>query len=210
MAVCVVCGREYKGYSWRKSKYCGMECRNKDWHNAHRNDCRLSDERKRQTRERKEREKLERRIVFLLKQEIKRRKQKSIGARKQPVIRACRECGREFVASSAKNVYCSKGCYKRANSRISTTRKDTRLYQNGKPDLSITLAKLYERDGGICNVCGIVCDWHDINVRDDGVMIAGESYPSIDHVLPIAKGGRHEWSNVQLLCRHCNAVKSDK
>lgn len=32
---CVTCGREFEGRSWRKDKYCSMECRNADWHNAH-------------------------------------------------------------------------------------------------------------------------------------------------------------------------------
>ena len=208
--LCIVCGREFKGYSWRKSKYCSMACRDKDWHNAHANDCRLSDERKQRTQESNERKRLERRVIALLKQSIKQRTPKPEKPQRLPVIRMCNECGCEFVASSSRNIYCSHVCYKRANNRISTARKDRRLHQNGKPDLSITLAKLYERDGGRCRVCGIVCDWHDINVKEDGVMIAGETYPSVDHVLPVAKGGKHEWSNVQLLCRHCNSIKGDR
>ena len=32
---CVTCGREFEGRTWRKEKYCSMECRNADWHNAH-------------------------------------------------------------------------------------------------------------------------------------------------------------------------------
>lgn len=32
---CVVCGKEFLGKSYRKSKYCSLECYKKDWHNAH-------------------------------------------------------------------------------------------------------------------------------------------------------------------------------
>lgn len=32
----------------------------------------------------------------------------------------------------------------------------------------------------------------------------------IDHIVPLARGGRHELSNLQLLCRRCNTRKSDR
>ena len=207
---CISCGKEFYGQIYRQSKYCSMECRNKDWHNAHANDCRLSDDKKRQTRENKERARMERRMIALLKRSIKQRTSELKKLKAQPIIHVCKECGIEFQAKSKTNVYCSRVCYKKASNRINTLQKDKRLNKNGKPDTTITLSKLYERDGGTCNKCGIVCDWQDIEVRDDGVMIAGASYPSIDHILPIASGGKHEWDNVQLLCRRCNWIKGAK
>ncbi len=33
---------------------------------------------------------------------------------------------------------------------------------------------------------------------------------SIDHVVPRAKGGRHEWENVVAACRDCNVRKRDR
>lgn len=33
---------------------------------------------------------------------------------------------------------------------------------------------------------------------------------TVDHVVPKAKGGKHDWMNVVAACRHCNALKADK
>lgn len=54
-----------------------------------------------------------------------------------------------------------------------------------------------------------IYDSEDYTVDGD-VFIAGNWYPSIDHVIPISKGGRHSWDNVKLAHRLCNSVKSNK
>ena len=35
-------------------------------------------------------------------------------------------------------------------------------------------------------------------------------YPSMDHIIPLVKGGYHTWDNVQLVCRGCNNKKGAK
>jgi len=32
-------------------------------------------------------------------------------------------------------------------------------------------------------------------------------YPTLDHIIPLARGGTHTWLNVQCLCRECNIRK---
>lgn len=76
-------------------------------------------------------------------------------------------------------------------------------------DKDITLQGLFKRDQGVCHICGLRCLWDDYITRD-GVVICGEWYPSIDHVIPLAKGGYHSWENVKLAHRRCNTIKSDK
>ena len=52
-----------------------------------------------------------------------------------------------------------------------------------------------------------------LTIRDDGecqVAGCGRSGTSIDHLQPRSRGGRHEWTNVALMCTHHNRVKSDK
>lgn len=123
-------------------------------------------------------------------------------------IHVCKNCGQEFcMASTGYNSiqYCSDKCQKRWHNRIKNDKRIRRM-ETGDHDTDITLDKLFQRDGGVCYLCGMMCDWNDI-VEKDGTMIAGNNYPSIDHVKPLSKGGTHTWDNLRLACRRCNTVK---
>lgn len=69
----------------------------------------------------------------------------------------------------------------------------------------VTLKKLFKRDNGICQICGLVCDYAGNPLSD--------LYPSIDHIIPMNndpdKKGGHTWANVQLAHRLCNSNKRD-
>lgn len=109
--------------------------------------------------------------------------------------KVCAVCGSVFMAKQTNQICCSERCSKTRDNY----QHDHRLKRNGKPDLSITLTKLYMRDGGICKMCGKQIDFDCDSNSDD--------YPSIDHIKPLSKGGTHTWDNVQLMCRKCNAIK---
>ncbi len=53
---------------------------------------------------------------------------------------------------------------------------------------------IYERDGYKCCKCGISQKYADLE---------------IDHIIPIAKGGKSTYDNLQTLCHKCNAEKGD-
>lgn len=76
-------------------------------------------------------------------------------------------------------------------------------------DSSINLKELFERDNGICGICGKPCDWSDYTIQD-GAIVVGYDYPSVDHIIPLNKGGSHTWDNVQLAHKYCNSYKSDR
>lgn len=122
---------------------------------------------------------------------------------KQESLGVCCECGNVFVKRFDDAVCCSSVCSRRHQNN----KKDRRLIGVAQ-DRGITLTKVYDLDDGVCYLCGRACDWEDIEDRD-GVMVAGDNYPSIDHVIPLAKGGTHTWNNVRLAHRKCNIVKSD-
>lgn len=69
----------------------------------------------------------------------------------------------------------------------------------------ITLEKLIKRDGLTCALCGGQCDWNDKRYGD-----CGPNYPSIDHIIPISKGGSHTWENVQVAHFNCNSSKNNR
>lgn len=110
----------------------------------------------------------------------------------------CIVCKKLFIAENTQQLCCSKRC----SNKYSNKKHDKRIYKNGKPDLSISLEKLYERDEGICQLCGKKIYFIEDFNSDD--------YPSIDHIVPLNKGGLHQWENVQLACRRCNSIKKDK
>lgn len=69
-------------------------------------------------------------------------------------------------------------------------------------DHTVKLSKLIERHNGICQICGLAVDTSD---RTGNAI--GRYYPTIDHIIPISKGGSHTWDNVQLAHMICNSMK---
>lgn len=136
---------------------------------------------------------------------IKKEIKKAINS-KQLMLSICKQCGYLFIGNT---LYCSKNCRDKGH----TNRKDRLRYerakQNGKIDYTITLDKLIKRDNNICYICNRECNLNDY-IYNENTFIAGNYYPSIDHVIPIAKGGTHEWDNIRLAHRICNSLKGDK
>lgn len=117
----------------------------------------------------------------------------------------CAECGCLFVPSSKYRVVCSDDCKRKRNNR----KPDSRLNDANIVDKDISLERLYERDRGVCQLCGGMCDWNDKTITDRGVIV-GRNYPTRDHIIPLNKGGAHSWANIQLAHHYCNTLKSDK
>jgi predicted nucleic acid-binding Zn ribbon protein len=117
----------------------------------------------------------------------------------------CAECDKEFQRTMYDQRFCSKQCGKKNGRHLSQLRKRI----NGTVDETVTLTKLYARDNGKCHICGKQANYQDFTVENNGVFISGNSYPSIDHIMPVSKGGTHTWDNVALSHRICNSIKSD-
>ena len=143
------------------------------------------------------------------KQKLIRQKRLEIERLNRMVTRECNWCGNVFETTDTRQVTCSNQCSRKRTNRIKWERRQARLNEHNTVDKDITLPVLYKRDGGICHICNEPCNYDDKQITSEGHFIAGKSYPSIDHVIPIAKGGKHSWDNVKLAHHRCNALKSD-
>jgi len=68
-------------------------------------------------------------------------------------------------------------------------------YQKPKKSVRLSKRNVYLRDEYQCQYCS---------------EIVNEKTASIDHVLPISKGGKNRWDNLTTACRTCNSNKSSK
>ena len=140
--------------------------------------------------------------------------------KEQSKHKVCTICGNTFESVRCTAMYCSQRCKERSKAsrhpdiirerrRINKRLREARATKNGSVDYSITLSGLMKRDRGVCQLCGRSVDESDYIYRGD-TFVAGDNYPSIDHIIPLSKGGLHQWGNVQLAHRLCNSIKCDK
>ena len=136
----------------------------------------------------------------------------------------CKVCGkeytlREYMESTGSRYYRDSG-YCSAECRDAHLKERAKIYHRGRRDShrhravkygcvydsSVTLAKLIRRDGLRCALCGKMCDPNDHSWSK----YSGPMYPSIDHIVPMSKGGGHVWNNVQVAHIICNSEKGDR
>ena len=61
---------------------------------------------------------------------------------------------------------------------------------------------VFERDAWMCRLCMRPTNRHADFPDPD--------YPTLDHIIPLARGGPHTYGNVQTACFRCNASKGDR
>lgn len=146
-------------------------------------------------------------IETLIKDEIEKLKRIS---KNHKYFNRCSECNKGFFADRSNTATCSCNCQNHRNNRIKEINRRRKLKENGEVNYNISLNKLIERDNEICQICGQPIDNNDYEMTDEGYFIAGDQYPSIDHIIPASKGGTHTWNNIQLAHRYCNSIKGYK
>lgn len=134
----------------------------------------------------------------------------------------CQAVGRRRPESF---VRCSKaGCVKRAQARSLCITHYQRAYRKANPEACsliavranrkrramqaaafvehVELPVLLERAGWVCGICS-----EDI---PKSATFPDVLSPSLDHVIPLSRGGKHEYANAQAAHYGCNAAKQDK
>lgn len=102
--------------------------------------------------------------------------------------RQCRHCGKKLTPKHrADAAYCSAVCNSAAHSQ---TRKASA--RSGGRQQRIDRASVIERDNGRCHLCGAFPSPSDL---------------TLDHIVPLAKGGSHTYENLAVACLSCNCAK---
>jgi 5-methylcytosine-specific restriction endonuclease McrA len=145
--------------------------------------------------------------ITTLAREIRLKEQEE--QRQKDLITVCQECGKVFKADRFGVKYCSNKCRIRMNARGRDKKRLYKRLSNGRIDKDITLSKLIKKDNNICHICKGKCNRKDYTKTTEGHFIVGRDYPSIDHVVPVSKGGTHTWDNVKLAHHYCNTIKNN-
>ena len=112
----------------------------------------------------------------------------------------CLICKCEFKSTKRSNGICYKCNDKvsRKGTRLKTHHKRAKkynvVYEKIKPD------NIYKRDDYRCVSCGCKVVKSDTYRPDQA---------TIDHVIPMSKGGSHTVDNIVTMCHTCNSLKSD-
>lgn len=123
---------------------------------------------------------------------------------------ACRACRsvcvgcRVAISPAPTRRYCAtckRDAQRDAAHRHRIARRGGDLTTDGA-GLVVIRAELYREARGRCGICREIVPLL-VDVMDPYA-------PTIDHIIPLARGGRHTRDNVQLAHRRCNCAKSDR
>lgn len=120
-----------------------------------------------------------------------------------PPKRKC-ECGstsirkrmRRCDACSAARAAVSKKRLRRTAKARRRAQKKSVAYETVRPH------EVFSRDAYRCGICGKRCH--------SNACVPHPRAPTLDHIVPLAKGGEHTMRNVQCACFRCNSDKQDK
>jgi hypothetical protein len=120
-----------------------------------------------------------------------------------PVKLVCMDCGKEWERTGRGSH--AKRC-KRCNKR-----RAKNLYGNGKHSVRAKLlgvayetvhaSVVFKRDRWKCGICG--------KKTSKSKQVPHKRAPTLDHIIPMSKGGGHLYSNVQCACFECNSNASN-
>lgn len=174
---CLSCG-ERRLFSWSTERPCCNKCRNS-----------LSHEQK---------------VALGIAKPRQPKKQQPWSERK-PKRHVCSRCNCEFFAKYVNRVYCADCWAAVQEERKADPRRNQRKMSERRARLAgafvedVDPATLFERDGWRCHICGKKCR-QDV----DGFHPLA---PTIDHLVPLARGGEHSYRNTACAHRTCNVSK---
>jgi 5-methylcytosine-specific restriction endonuclease McrA len=131
------------------------------------------------------------------------RKHISEAKSRKDTARNCRRCAAPFVGTK-QQLFCTVKCSRAFRGQFDGRRERHWTRKTGAKYEAVSFQKVYERDGGACQIC-----WKpvDRSLRGD---VRNPLAPTLDHIIPLSKGGAHTYANVRLAHCGCNNEKADK
>lgn len=134
----------------------------------------------------------------------RRRSWKKVRGLVNPKEVTCEWCETLFtklVRVDGVSSYCSTSCRLKSERRKRRhTRRERELLPAGAYRGRVLLKQVFEDGGGLCCSCGVA-------------VVMSKTYKpnqaTVDHKIPLSRGGLHVEENVQLMCQACNSSKSD-
>lgn len=84
--------------------------------------------------------------------------------------------------------------------------KRNKAYKEGELPYSFTYKMRNAFIGERCPICGVRMG---VGVKNDGIYFR-TPIPTVQHNNPISKGGKHELSNISVICEKCNKTIQDE
>lgn len=121
----------------------------------------------------------------------------------------CSKCGEQFVAPKVRRHRCERcraaaveAARKRHARAVRHLRKHRHRARHYGVDFErgVTATKVFERDNWTCQLCGCRTPKRLKGSNE-------KRAPTLDHIVPMSKGGGHTWVNVQCACWECNIAK---
>lgn len=114
-------------------------------------------------------------------------------------VRTCKLCKSKFIAKSYQQVYCSTSCSYKNDNKLRRCRRYSNARNDGLSHELVDVGYIFERDKWKCGLCG-----KKVNKE---LKYPHPKSASLDHIVPLAKGGVHCHANVQLAHFDCNHRK---
>lgn len=114
----------------------------------------------------------------------------------------CKNCGCSMIAGPNR-VNCDTCVKAKANKtrRDNGSRRITsRARKHGVIIEPVSRKRVYRRDDYKCYMCGV-------DVVESKIYQPNQA--TLDHVIPLSKGGSHIYDNIKTCCHQCNSMKSD-
>lgn len=113
----------------------------------------------------------------------------------RPRVIICKECCEFFVRAKNPSQFCSKGCLNRHQKR----NRKHRQRSNGLRYELISVLNVIRPN---CEICGV-----DLNMP---TQTWNPDAATLDHIVPLSKGGSHSLDNVRCVCHLCNSLRGNR